>query len=403
MNKKLLTAAVGAALVAAPMIAAQADVKVYGQVQVEVADIDASDFQTGTAGVTLTGFGGANAVFKGTGFDGMSVEDRNRGRAGIFATEDLGGGLKGIAKVEWKLDTTAGGAPNGNREAFVGLQGGWGTFMAGNLRSPYKYTGGAAYDPFIASTLEARGNGGMTGDELRAGGVSNAFGHNGFLSDMIGYTSPKLGGGFQFWAVYSLDENAGNSGTTTSNTGSKGDMSAAAKFSAKDWEVFAKYVKNDVIGGQVQGEDASDGSYDSTSVGGKIGLGAFTILAQVESGSFSDVNINVGNIYRRYIDRDGSTFSCTGAGCSAGAGSDADLDTIYLGADWKMGNNTIHLRYGEQEWDYEGFDETVTYTMLGVTHKFSKTMRVFAGYRNSDFDEADAEVNVVSVGMRKDF
>jgi len=382
-------------------------VKVYGQVQAEVASIDASDFDTNGT-VVGTNKAGQTVTVNGVGFDGMTVEDRNRGRAGIFATEDLGGGLKGIAKVEWKLDTTQGGAPNGNREAFVGLQGNWGTFMAGSLKSPYKYTGGAAYDPFIASTLEARGNGGMTGDELRAAGVSNAFGHNGFLSDMLGYTSPKMGG-FQFWVVYSPDENSGST-TTTNNTGSKGDMSAAATFGAKDWEVFAKYVKNDVIGGQVGAEDVSDGSYTSTSVGGKIKIAAFTILAQFEAGQFKDTAINVGNIYRRYIDRDGnSTFSCTGGGAgnpNCNISGDTDLDTYYLGGDWQIGNNTIHLRYGEQKWSVDNGaydDETVTYTMIGATHKFSKTMRVFAGYRQTDFDEADAKVKVTSVGMRKDF
>lgn len=408
MNKKLLTAAVGAALVAGPMYAAQADVKVYGQVQAEVASIDASDFQVDPT-VLAPGL-----TVKGTGFDGITEEDRNRGRAGIFATEDLGGGLKGIAKVEWKLDTTQGGAPNGNREAFVGLQGNWGTFMAGSLKSPYKYTGGAAYDPFIASTLEARGNGGMTGDELRMFGVSNAFGHNGFLSDMLGYTSPKMGG-FQFWVVYSPDENSGASpgsvnlasssavrsanGTTTANTGSKGDMSAAATFGAKDWEVFVKYIKNDVIGGQVQADDATKGSYSSTSIGGKIKLGAFTILGQAEQGKFKDVMINAGDFYRRYIDRDGSTFDCTGALC-VGTG-DEDLDTYYVGADFQFGNNTVHARVAEQKWD--NFDETVSYTLLGITHKFSKTTRVFAGYRQTEFDEYDGKVKVMSVGMRKDF
>jgi len=413
MNKKLLTAAIGAALAAGPMFAAHADVKVYGKVQGEVGSIDASDFD-GTE--TGTNKNGQTITFVGTGYDGMTVEDRNNGRIGVFATEDLGGGLKGIAKAEWKIDTTQGGLGNGEREAFVGLQGGWGTFTVGALKSPYKYTGGVTYDPFVATMLEARGNGGMTGDELRAAGVSNAFGHNGFLTDMLGYTSPNFGG-FQFWAVYSPDENSGNT-TTTSNTGSKGDYALGAKFGSKDWEVFAKYISNDNIGGYVGAEKVNktaDASYDSTSVGGKIKIASFTVLGQYETSSFKDQSINVGNIYRRYIDRDGnSTFACgsisaTGAlvgaaGCNI-TGS-TDLDTYYLGADWAIGNNVVSLRYGEQKWsvDKGGFDdETVTYTLLGFTHKFSKTTKVWAGYRQTDFDEADAKVKVTSVGIVKDF
>jgi len=161
-----------------------------------------------------------------------------------------------------------------------------------------------------------------------------------------------------------------------------------------------------VIGGLSGGEDNSDGSYNAASAGGKIKIASFTILGQVEQSTFEKMTINVGNIYRRYIDREGnSTFSCSGA-TQCNISGDTDLDTYYLGADWGLGNTTVHLRYGEQKWKVDKGawdDETVTYTLLGVSHKFSKTTKVWAGWRESDFDNADAKVTVTSVGIVKDF
>ncbi|NOX90890.1 MAG: porin [Gammaproteobacteria bacterium] len=118
MNKKLLAVAVSAALVA-PAATMAADAFVYGHAQVEVASY--SEDSTGS------------------GKDGVMVEDNARGRLGVKASEDLGNGLKAIAQFEWRVNTDQGGNPAGNRVSQVGLTGGFGTFVMGNLKSPYKY------------------------------------------------------------------------------------------------------------------------------------------------------------------------------------------------------------------------------------------------------------------------
>ena len=78
MQKKLLAVAVGAAMVAAPTFA-QADVKLWGKLQVEVANID----------------GGA--------YDSETVQGDNNGmsRWGITASKDLGNGMKALGKMAW--------------------------------------------------------------------------------------------------------------------------------------------------------------------------------------------------------------------------------------------------------------------------------------------------------------
>src|SRR3990167_11228870 len=83
MNKKLLAIAVGATLVA-PMLAAQADVKVYGRIYAELASEKKGSPAT---------------------FDGITQDDnQGEGRLGVKITEDLGNGLKAIGQIEWQLD-----------------------------------------------------------------------------------------------------------------------------------------------------------------------------------------------------------------------------------------------------------------------------------------------------------
>src|SRR3989304_1240195 len=82
MNKKLLIAAVGAALVAGPMMAAQAAPTVYGHFHMSLDRYDNGKDAT-SAGSTERG-----------------VMNSNSSRFGIKGDEDLGGGLKAIYQVE---------------------------------------------------------------------------------------------------------------------------------------------------------------------------------------------------------------------------------------------------------------------------------------------------------------
>ena len=374
MNKKLLTAAVGMALAAGPMLAAQAGVKVYGKAQVELAS---EDFDDGLAGIGDE-FLRTNKFNRGTnggstGDSAVTVEDNARGRIGIKASEDLGGGLKGIVLFEWKLDTTLGGNDTGQREAFVGLQGSWGTFKAGNLKTPYKYYGGVKYDPFVATNLEARRNGGMTG---------GLFGHNGFVSNALGYVSPKKKGPLQFWVVYVPDEKGlATTGNGGGAVGDDGDYSAGIKFGQKNWEVFGAIIHNqhNVASGTTQ-ED-----YDAIKVGGMWKMGPHKILAQYED-----------------TDEDQST-----------AGTSNEGTILFVGYHLKFGgNNTLVVQVGDGELKFQGTalpKQEHSYVTVGVIHKFSKKTRVFAGFSNTDIDNeagvatADGERDVITIGIRKDF
>jgi len=337
MNKKLIAMAVGAAL-AAPM-AANAGVTVYGQLQVEIASVDNKGYGENNTGGARTGIA--------TGESGIKMKDNKRGRLGFKVKEDLGGGLNAIAKFEWQVDTPNGNIADGAREGWVGLKGGWGEFKAGRLKTAYKYTGGVKYDPFVTTYMEARKSGGMKG---------GAYGQNSFWSNTISYKNKW--GGFGLWIDYGLDEDDG-----TTDAGNMGEFSAAVKYGAKNWEIFAA-----MNGGYDENTDGEDDSV--TKVGGQFKFGgAHTISAQYE------------------MDNKG--------------GSANDATIYFLGYQFKMGKNVLAAQYGNTDVD-GGSAADVTYYSLGWIYKFSKKTRTFIGYRNSDGD-GDNDLTALSAGLRVDF
>ncbi|HHQ43113.1 MAG TPA: porin [Chromatiales bacterium] len=368
MNKKLIAIAIGAALGTLPL-ASQAGVKIYGHAQVEVADESVDSNLTGGTGNCPT----FSTVDGGTWQDCRTVEDNARGRWGIKASEKLGNGMKAFAQFEWKLDTTEFKGSTTNRVMQVGLKGGWGTFMAGSLKSPYKYTGGVKYDPFVTTNAEARRNGGMSG---------GVYGHNGFVSNSIGYMTPKMNG-FQGWIIYSPDEDG------HSSRGDDGDWAASLKFSAGNWEVFVAGVNNEYNGSS----SATTSDYSAWKIGGKVKFGNHTFLVQYE-----DAN-NFGQVK----DRDGRI--------------------LFLGYHLKSGNNLFVVQFGDGKLDcgkatscpVNPQDAEWTYWTVGAIHKFSKTARAFAAFSRTSVDNAyygqplvgktsdDGDRQAFTIGLRKDF
>ncbi len=112
MNKKLLSVAVAAAMVA-PMLAS-ADATLYGRVRTHLVYTD-----TDATGVD----------------DEWDVEDQSS-RLGVKGSEDLGNGLKAIYQYEFDVDAADDGTFSG-RLAYVGLSGGFGTMAIGRQWLPY--------------------------------------------------------------------------------------------------------------------------------------------------------------------------------------------------------------------------------------------------------------------------
>jgi predicted porin len=160
MKKKLLMAAVGAALVAGPMVAAHAaGATLYGHMHMSMDRYD-------------------NDVNE----EGMMAN--NSSRFGIKGDEDLGGGLKAIYQLESgiaAIDEGTGGLGATLRNSFVGFSGGWGTVKLGRHDTPYKDLG-RKLDNF----------------NEQVGDMRNVIGNRGTydkrISNMVRYDSPNFGG-----------------------------------------------------------------------------------------------------------------------------------------------------------------------------------------------------------------
>lgn len=351
MKKNIIAIAVAAAVIAPTMASAEGDVKVYGRAQVEIGSLDYQNTDPD---------GDPNTDDDPSG---VSVADNAMGRLGVVATEDLGGGMKGIAKFEFKLDTADGDSSGSisltKRELMVGLKGGFGTVQLGRLKSEYKYAGGVKYDPFVATFLEARGNGGMSGGGTMVGGVSNQYGHNSFNSDMIGYKSPKLGP-ITLGLTYGPEEDDGT-------------MTAAIKGSWKMGEFVIALLDT--------GDKLGTAAYSAFKAGGQLrfGGGNHKISLQYEVTDYDDGN----------------------------AATDDESPVYFFGGyQGSFGKSTFVAQFGAHDADVTtvggATTNDATYMAVGAIYKFSKLTRVFGGFRSEDRDDDSGE-DVISIGMRKDF
>lgn len=176
MKKSLLALAVLGAFAGAA--SAQTNVTIYG-----VADAGFVRFDDG-----------ADAVIK------LDSGIQSGSRIGFRGTEDLGGGLSAIFTLEngFAIDdgTMAGGLLFG-RQAFVGLNGGFGSVKLGRQYNPIR-NAIEAVDPF---------NLGLAG---RADVMFNVYGDR--ADNTVNYTTPNMNG-FTGQAAYSFGEIAGSTST----------------------------------------------------------------------------------------------------------------------------------------------------------------------------------------------
>lgn len=238
MNKKLIAVAVAAAF-AVPAIAA-ADTTLYGQVKYEVGYIDDGD--------------NSNLVHSTRGT-----------RLGVRGSEDLGGGMKGIFRLQG--DFSGVNTPlkdqswNMDEEAWVGLQGGFGKLLLGRSDSAVKN----ASKPFriFGDTLADTQN--------RPNGWQRAEG--------IHYTTPSFGGL--------------TIGATIEPNGAKSDVYAAlnAIYKAGPLFVSAAVETSDDTGTYAVGDIGPDETNYQLGTSYNFGSGDIGALYQTRNDGDTDVFI----------------------------------------------------------------------------------------------------------------
>ncbi|MEE8428327.1 MAG: porin, partial [Gammaproteobacteria bacterium] len=230
MNKNILTAAIGAAMIVAPL-AAQADLKISGRV--------AGELVNNTTGT----------LFGDTGHSRLQF--------------DFSNGM-GFARMAMDMRPLFGAGSPGARDAYLGLNFGSVAVSAGRIAGAVK---NLEKDPFIATFLEMRGN------SVKGG----SLGSNSFRPSVINVTA-KAGGAK--WKVQT---------SQFDNTGTKGDLSASVSGKMMGAKVYAGYNN---LGNSGNTFYKVGGSMDFGDVKGKLyyendggtGLARFVVGAEMGMG-----------------------------------------------------------------------------------------------------------------------
>jgi predicted porin len=345
MNKKLLMAAIGAALVAGPMMAAQAAPTVYGRFHLS---LDSVDNDAGNERGYLSS---------------------NTSRFGIKGDEDLGGGLKAIYQMETSFSADEGGGTLAGRNTFVGFTGAFGTAKAGRHDTPYKELG-YKVNRFIEQVGDARNMLGIgsicdVSAAVLAGNVGtytacdSRAGFDARSDNMLRYDSPMFGG-----AKVSVLHS--NNTTDSAATAAASDDTGAATTGRALTSVAGTWQSGPLFLGagyeKHQKPELGTGTTDSE-----------TGIRLV--GDYALGDLTLGLLYEQVSDIDGV--------------SDLDRSVWGIAAAYKLGNNTFKAHwFNSDDLDCpstltcDGTDTSMI--AIGVDHAFSKTTMVYLNYAKAD-------------------
>ena len=343
---------------------------------------------------TTVGTGTATRVVQESG-SAINSGHQSGNRWGLRGSEDLGGGMKAIFTVEGGFDLDRGtlgqsssaSAPSGRlfgRQAWVGLESGWGSVVAGRLATFSSGTG--SFDMFGRTDPFATGFGlaslGQTFYSANALRVDNA----------IAYVSPTWAG-FKGGIGYSTRIDGAETNPTSSNTQA---FIAGANWSAGPFWIGVTYDAVDFADATPQRADQKH-----LQVGATFDIGP----VRLHGGYANQSNISA-------------------IGVGGGAGSfipipsqlpSYDNNSFMAGVTWKLGAFTLLGSYqwsgadGQSYTTVPGgpvfnFDPDFSIFGIGGTYNLSRRTNLYASYaaRNADGTLLDNSFNYkqLAVGVR---
>jgi len=325
MNMKFLTAAIAAAMITPLAVqAAGSGPTVYGKLHVSTDHVDYDEAARG---------------------DYWQVESR-ASRLGVKGSEDLGGGLKAIYKMEFEVDIAdESGADNITaRNQYVGLSNSMGTLLLGRHDTPYKVvTGKDMFSDTIADWNKLGFTGGAKGivEDKRA-------------NNAIMYISPSFNG-LTMSALVSPGEDNTDDGIDDFYT------SLGAKYANGPLYLAAAYEET-----EFDGDDGANPANDDETrwrVYGSYKIGDFKLGAMYQD-TESENNLK-----------------------------DVDAQAWQLQGTYSMGSNVLKVAYQEGEidddraasaaYDAPEYDAFVA----ALEHHFSKRTYAYALYTQSDTND----------------
>jgi predicted porin len=379
MNKKLLTVAITAGLMV-PGLAA-ADVKIFGAVQAETGNVDVDATGAPSRSVQLAG--------RNAGGDSGAIHGGGKNALGFKGSEKLGNGLTAYFKVNSQFSTfNSNQTAWGGRDAFVGLKGdGW-HVQFGTMNNRYK-SASVSYDPLVATGLQARAQGGMSGL------------HNGYNDNVgeVGFKSGGFSGGIQLTLEDSSnDTDAAALGWAGDEPDSAGDWNGNIKYAANNFEVGLAYADSDF--------GTKSGDADAWKIHGKWSGNGFSVMAQYENLSVDTTAAAGGTSL-------GTGAYSIGTG-GAGWGNSEDTDIFMIAATYKISDATTLIgRYYDTSSDdirgVQGANGDADGWAIAVNHNLSKRTSVYGGFMANDYDTnaastyVDTDVDAWAIGMLHKF
>lgn len=354
MNKKLITLAIAAAMVAP--LAAAAETTLYGRIDHALVNADddterAWDVATNTTRIGVRGSedlgNGLKAIFNAEwGFDGTEGGSYSSGSTSTTMKNALvldanGDPLGGDENVDYE-DSTSGGNLR-NRVAYVGLTGGFGTVAIGRQWTPYH---GAVNSTDVFNAID-------TTASFRGAKYVTRTGN------ALAYVSPNFSGLTASLALVidrgtGLGESDGIDGYNPAITYRNGPISLGASMLEYDKDL---------------------GAQDVWGISGAYNFGMFRVQAQYEDIDESD-----------------------------GTNNDDGFDEWALSGEADFGNNTVRALYGQT--DSDSGDVDMDFYGVGFQHNFSSRTRIYAEYVVNDWSikgDSDIKEDEFSLGLRHDF
>jgi predicted porin len=243
-KRSAIAAAVASVLAAAPVALVHADVSIYG-----VADVAVSSLDVDQAGSKLF-------LTSGSGSGGS--------RLGFNASADMGGGLTAKANYEAGVNMDAAGGADGDvmfgqRQAWVGLAGGFGSITAGQ---DYTLSFLAAYRGEYCGWCGIASPAMLTMQGVRS-------------SNYLKYNSPDMGG-FSFGVAHVFGEDAASGDDI-------GDANEVAVFYSAGPVNIAASTRNTTL--------AADNDLTDTYLAGNVAFGMVKVYALVGAAETDDATV----------------------------------------------------------------------------------------------------------------
>ena len=331
------------------------------------------------AQTNVTIYGVADATFdsvKATGATAGEAEDfKNRNRVtsnssyiGFKGVEDLGNGLKAVFQFENGLNTDNGAAGVwNNRDSYVGIAGGFGTIVAGNLTGPTRALG-AKFDVNAGAT----GIGANTALLGKLGGGAGAGAFDQRITNAIAYVSPTVAG-FSGVVGYStgLTNQFGQSSATAAYV-LKGSESAAAGRANQGntaWTLGLNYETGPIAAGY---------AYTAVKAAGNGSVDGDGLAAGMERVS----DHRAGVMYKAAFGQVGFLFDR--AHVDFTSGDDAHQNVYYLSGKFNVGNGAVLAQWGHAgnlKVNSDAVEKTgANHYVLGYEHSLSKRTVLKAVY-----------------------